>query len=275
MRPRRAEGVGIPVKRCRDCGLVYSDPLPVPHDISDHYGVPPQSYWHEDGSHYRWEPEHFSRQIGAAKRLIAFQPGMTALDIGVGLGKATKSLAFAGFDVWGCEPSEPFRAKAIEMMGIDPARIQFTTVEEAHYPAAFFDFITFGAVLEHLYDPKAALDRAIGWLKPGGVLQVEVPNSNWLIAKLLNVYFRLRGTNYVTNISPMHSPFHLYEFTLDSFRDFEVAEHWFDPCNTIYFSKPFERVVQRYMKATDTGMQLNVFLRKRLDHGLANESVTQ
>ena len=29
----------------------------------------------------------------------------------------------------------------------------------------------------------------------------------------------MRGTNYVTNISPMHSPFHLYEFGLKSFEE--------------------------------------------------------
>lgn len=199
---------------------------------------------------------------------------MTALDIGVGLGKATKSLAVAGFEVWGCEPSEQFRAKAIEIMELDEQRIQLSTVEDAEYPPAYFDFITFGAVLEHIYDPKAALDKALGWLKPGGVIQVEVPNSDWLIARLVNRYFRLRGTNYVTNISPMHPPFHLYEFTLDSFKDFSIAEHWFQACNPVHVpTAALQNLFQRYMDKTNTGMQLTVFLRSRSTQDAEGEPV--
>ncbi len=88
-----------------------------------------------------------------------------------------------------------------------------SSVEDADFPARSFDFITFGAVLEHLYSPSLALSRALGWLRPGGIIQAEVPSSDHLLSKLLNFYFRLRGTNYVTHLSPMHPPFHLYEFS--------------------------------------------------------------
>ena len=91
-----------------------------------------------------------------------------------------------------------------------------------------FDFITFGAVLEHLYDPAFALDRAMKWLKPGGIIQAEVPSADHLMSKLLNFYFKLRGTNYVTHISPMHSPFHLYEFTPRSFARFDLVHHRYE-----------------------------------------------
>jgi 2-polyprenyl-3-methyl-5-hydroxy-6-metoxy-1,4-benzoquinol methylase len=43
------------------------------------------------------------------------------------------------------------------------------------FPEAHFDFITFGAVLEHLYDPSMSIHKAMSWLKPSGIMHIEVP----------------------------------------------------------------------------------------------------
>src|SRR5205085_2091982 len=123
LHPKKKSGISVSVKKCTNCSLIYSSPQPIPFDIQDHYGTPPEN---------------------------------------------------------------------------------------------FFDFITFGAVLEHLYHPAACLEKALQWLKPEGILQVEVPSSKHLVSKLINIYFTLIGTNFVTNISPMHAPFHMYEFSLKS-----------------------------------------------------------
>src|SRR5258705_68737 len=124
----------------------------------------------------------------------------------------------SGYDVFGFEPSVTFYQKAIEKMKIAPEKLKLGMIEEVDYPDNFFDFITFGAVLEHLYDPAAAIKKALKWVKPGGLIHIEVPSSKYLIPRIFNFYFRLRGTNYVNNLSPMHKPFHLYEFDLDSFK---------------------------------------------------------
>ncbi|HET9336713.1 MAG TPA: class I SAM-dependent methyltransferase [Sphingomicrobium sp.] len=257
--PGKTEGIAVPIKRCLDCGLIYSDPQPIPDSLSDHYGVPPEDYWRAEAIK-SWNPAYFDRQIKAAKELISFSPGMKALDIGVGLGKAMKSLSEAGFDTWGIEPSSPFRLRAIDTLGINPDRIQQSPMEEADYPDHFFDFITFGAVLEHLYDPHAALRRALNWLKPGGVIHAEVPNSDHLIAKVINLFFRLRGTNYVTHLSPMHPPYHLHEFTLASFKDFDVVRHWIEVCTIFHLPKFLHPPLRWWMKRTRTGMQITIFV---------------
>jgi 2-polyprenyl-3-methyl-5-hydroxy-6-metoxy-1,4-benzoquinol methylase len=265
--PRQAEGIAVPVKRCRRCGLVFSDPQPVPDDLSAHYGIPPEDYWRPE--QFAWTPAYFSGEIDTAKRLLHFTPGMKALDVGVGAGLAMTSLNRAGFDTWGIEPSAPFRDKAVEMMAIDPERIQLAPMEQAEFEPGTFDFITFGAVLEHLYSPSRALERALSWLKPGGLIQLEVPSSNRLMATLINAYFRLRGTNFVTNISPMHPPFHLFEFTLDSFRHnaerlaYEVAEHEYRVCEISRVPRVLHPLFRWWMERTDTGMQLTVYLRKK------------
>lgn len=258
MRPRTASGIAVPVKQCRECGLIFSDPQPIPERLSDHYDVPPEEYWHSAALE---APDgYFADEIATAKRLLSFTPGMTALDIGAGLGNAMRSLAAAGFDTWGIEPAEPFYRRAIER--VDPARLSLTTIENADFPADSFDFITFGAVLEHLYSPSASLAKALHWLKPGGIIQAEVPNARHFVAALINLYFKLRGTTYVTHISPMHSPFHLYEFTLDSFRKYKVAEHKFAVCEISYFPRLLHPPLRWWMDRTDTGMQLTVYLTK-------------
>lgn len=264
-RPKSKTGIAVSVCRCRGCGLVFPNPLPRPQNLSDHYGVPPEGYWK---SHYFENTEHYYvRQIAHAKLHLAFHEGMTALDVGVGIGKAATALAQAGFDVWGIEPSEPFRAKALEFTGLPPERIRLASVEEADFPEESFDFITFGAVVEHLFDPSIAIARSLAWLKPNGVIHIEVPSSDWLVSKIINSYFRLIGTNFVTNISPMHVPFHTHEFTLDSFRrngalnGYEVADHYYDVCSIMHMPRIVHPLLRFIMDRTDMGMQLTVWLR--------------
>jgi ubiquinone/menaquinone biosynthesis C-methylase UbiE len=210
----------------------------------------------------------FQTRSGGAKELLRFEPGMKALDIGAGQGKAMIALRRAGFDVYGVEPSETFRAKTLAEMDIPQERLQLASVESVALPESEFDFVTFGAVLEHLQEPGKAINRAMRWLKPGGVLQAEVPSSDWLVARMANVFFRLHGLNYVSNLSPMHAPFHLYEFGLESFRKhaknggYEVARYQYHVCSLYHVPKLVQPLLRAFMKVTDTGMQLTVWLRK-------------
>ncbi|MCX7764845.1 MAG: class I SAM-dependent methyltransferase [Bacteroidia bacterium] len=131
---------------------------------------------------------------------------LRALDIGSEMGKLFYVLEREGFETWGIEPSPTFRKRAIELGFAPPDRLILASVEEAEFPPEHFDFITFSAVFEHLYYPGEVLRKVLRWLKPDGVIHVEVPSANWLIAKLLNTYYRLIGTDYTTHLSPMHPP---------------------------------------------------------------------
>jgi hypothetical protein len=106
------------------------------------------------------------------------------------------------------------------------------------------------------------------WLKPGGLMQIEVPSSDWLINKIFNFVYKIQGLDYVANISPMHEPFHLYEFGINSFRahakkhGYELAFHEYYVCQT-FMPKFTDFILKPYMKATNKGMQLTVWLRKK------------
>lgn len=266
-RPKTKTGISVSIIKCTNCGLIYSNPQPIPFDLQDHYGTPPEEYWKEE--YFVWQPTYFSSQIEEAKKLLDFKSGMKALDIGAGLGKAMLSMQSKDFDVYGLEPSIPFYERAISKMGIDKEKLKLGAIEDLDYELEFFDFITFGAVFEHLYEPSICLEKALSWLKPNGIIHIEVPSSKWLLPKFMNFYFNLIGTNYVTNLSPMHTPFHLHEFDLKSFNklseklNFKVENYRYDVCSIYYFPKIFHGLLRSYMKATNKGMQLTVYLRKQ------------
>ncbi len=264
--PAGKTGITTTICKCRNCGLIYSNPQPIPINIQDHYGIPPEDYWKDD--YFKVDENYFKGEIKIVKKLLDFKPGMKSLDIGAGLGKQMITLSKAGFDTYGFEPSEPFYKRAISQMGIHSKKLKKAMIEDIEYPKNYFDFISFGSVLEHLYNPSYSIIKALKWLKPNGIIHIEVPSSDWLVNKIINLFYKIKLTDYVGNISPMHEPFHLYEFALKSFKyhaiknSYKIAYYEYYVCQT-YMPKFFDKILTPYMKKTNTGMQLCVWLQKK------------
>lgn len=263
--PAKKRGISTTIFQCMVCGLIFSNPQPIPINLQDHYGVPPENYWKPE--YFKHDDHYFSEQIGIIHRMMNNAQGLTSLDIGAGLGKQMRALSKAGFDAFGFEPSQPFYERALSKMGISPDKLKRGSIEDVDYQNEFFDFISFGAVLEHLHNPSWSLKKAFQWLKVGGIMHVEVPNSDWLINRLVNIVYKLRGLDYVGNLSPMHEPYHLYEFSLKSFEihsqhnNYKIEFHQYHVCET-YMPKILDLVLLPLMHKTNTGMQLTVWLRK-------------
>ncbi len=265
-RPRNKKGTTTKIFRCMNCGLIFSNPMPVPVDLAALYDVPPETYWKEE--YFRFDPNYFSLETRRLRTLIPSFTGKKALDIGAGIGKCMIVLEKEGFEAHGIEPSRSFYDKAISAMGIPAKRLRNENLETVEYEEKFFDFITFGAVLEHLQDPSASILRAMKWLKPGGIIHIEVPSSRWFVHKLANLYYSIFSQGFVANLSPMHPPYHLYEFSFDSFRKhakqngYAITFHEYFVCET-YAPRWLDPLLKRYMKWTHSGMQLSVWLCKR------------
>jgi SAM-dependent methyltransferase len=264
LRPRKRVGVTSTVVRCQDCGLIFTNPQPVPASVSDHYEKEPEEYWRPD--HLPSADANVGIPLDQFRRLHSSDGRqLLALDVGAGLGHEMLRLTAAGFDTWGLEPSAAFRERAIAG-GVSADRLQLGTVESAVYDLHSFDLVSFGGVLEHVYDPAAVIEQALTWLAPGGLVFAEVPSARWLMARLLNAAYRLQGLDYVTNLSPMHDPFHLYEFTVEAFRrhgeraGYTVPEVTTLPCET-FLPQRVEPFAQRVMELTGTGLQLQVWMR--------------
>lgn len=260
----------VQVNRCRSCETVFPNPLPVPQAITDHYGVPAEDYWKP--SYFNVQEDYMRAIIAQAKRYLAADPARpqpwTALDVGAGIGKAVVAFNRAGFDAYGLEPSPQFRAKALEKMGIAEDRLIESTAEAAPFEAEMFDFVNLAAVLEHVMDPVLVLRRCIAWLKPGGVLFVDVPSSYWFMARLMRRYYGLRGRRWTVNLSPMHKPYHVYEFAKKSFEVMlkdqpATVLHATYCANVSYAPVPIRALLAAWMARTGTGMQLDLWVQKQ------------
>ncbi len=262
--PKNKVGFSVSIMRCGNCGLIYPYPLPIPESIDDHYGIPPESYWTK--AYLEVDKNYYAGYLNLLEKVFNIESGMKALDIGAGTGKCMVALERRGFDVYGIEPSSTFYEHTQGNYNFPKDKFFNKSVETAQFENDFFDHITFGAVLEHLYDPYDAIKKALSWTKKGGVVAIEVPNSDWVAAKLYNSIYKLKGSEYVANLSPMHEPFHIYEFTLKSFEvasktlPFEVALHTYFPGET-YGPKILQKIIKKRAKG-DKAMQLYVLLRK-------------
>lgn len=263
--PDRKTGITTTIMRCKDCGLIFSNPMPVPVNMQDHYGVEAEAYWQPE---YLKTPAFaYKKELEKIKKIIGDDVKIKSLDIGAGFGVYMKACEDAGFDAYGCEPSEPFYKMAIEKMNISPDHLMLSSVENLSWPDETFHFISMGAVLEHLADPAMALKRCMKMLKTEGVINIIVPSSDWLTAKLFDHYYKLTCKKYTNHLSPMHSPFHLFEFSLKSFdalsneAGFRIIEHDYDVCQT-YLPRGIDFVAKAHMHKFNKGMELRVSLQK-------------
>lgn len=103
------------------------------------------------------------------------------LDVGCAYGFIMEVARERGWQVAGIEPAEAVAASAASRLGAPVA----TDLVSAGLPAASFDAVLVWDVIEHLPDPRRALDEVARVLRPGGVLSVVTPDIGSLAARLL------------------------------------------------------------------------------------------
>lgn len=99
-------------------------------------------------------------------------------------------------------------------------------------------------------------------------MHIEVPSSGYLMNKLMNFFYRITGNNYVTNLCPMHVPFHLYEFSYKSFSNlseklkYKIVKHEYFSGEILFGIRLLHPVLKTLMNWTNSGMQLTVWIKK-------------
>lgn len=172
---------------CRGCGLVSHHPLPDPEEVAAFYAT-----------RYRvaykggWEPKrkHALRAlrgaIARAGRLAPLLPaGGRVLDVGASSGEFTYVMQRAGFAARGIEPNQGYGEFARRTYGV---AVETGGLAEAAVAPASLDLVTLNHVLEHLADPWDALRRIGGWLAPGGLLFIEVPDLSGVRKQAANTF---------------------------------------------------------------------------------------
>ena len=169
--PRRFE-----LLRCMDCASAFTA------------GDPPGQEAYQQGVYRPGEPRA-AALLRRLQRVAAVQPvrlleaagvGRAArvLDAGAGRGRLVAELARRGHQAYGIEPSARSREPALAA-GLD---VRDEAIGD--HEASELDAVVLWHVLEHVDEPRAALERARGWLRPGGLMLLGVPNRASLQARI-------------------------------------------------------------------------------------------
>ena len=150
---------------------------------------------------HRWAAPLLRTYDAQRLRLLAphIAPGARLLDVGAGRGRFVAAAAAAGYRASGLEPS----ARGVDAARALGADVRPGDVETADVEPGSLDAITMWHVLEHLADPGAALARVAGWLAPGGVLLLGVPNLAGLQARIgAGRWYHLDVPRHRTHFTP-------------------------------------------------------------------------
>ncbi|MBN1586575.1 MAG: methyltransferase domain-containing protein [Candidatus Omnitrophica bacterium] len=177
---------GLTVVRCKQCGLMYTNPRDVSEATGDFFEQTlsgPEALDADEAM--MWDASRRARYDEMLKRLAGFRGPGRHLDVGCGLGYFCQAAEENGWESYGVDPSRRSCVEAAKGLGM--GRVFVGTLEDLPGDAGPFDLISFWDVLEHLRDPANTLKQAHALLAPGGVLFAEVPNTSFHL-----VYNRIR-----------------------------------------------------------------------------------
>ena len=198
---------GYNIVQCNVCGMVYVNPRLSQQAINDFYH---EDYFHGKGFdksiEYKKEFERLSKQtelsdwdVAAIKELLKTETSDSKpnlLDIGCGMGLFLWKAKNAGFNVEGIELSS-YAADFVQSLDIKiiGKSIYDTTLKEESY-----DAIVMKEVIEHLPNPRLALEKIYKALKKGGLLFMTTGNYGSPERKLKGknwFYFMPEGHIYI------------------------------------------------------------------------------
>lgn len=167
--------------------MIYASPVPPDMASGAYYDQQAAAYYlSPDKLQGDYADVRFERELRWFRR---FCTAGSVLDVGCSTGAFLYQLnrRFPGdYRVLGTDASGPALDYA-ETRGVPVVRGDFL---KNQFPAGPFDAITFWAVLEHLAEPRAFLERAAALLKPGGRCVILVPNWESLAVRVLRARYR-------------------------------------------------------------------------------------
>lgn len=198
-RDKLDDELGFGIWQCRDCGLVYVSPQPCAEELPRFYEemYPDADEATVAARGFGWVERHIAAIVARRK-----PKGGRFLEVGCGYGALLEALSTQPLELHGLELSET--AAAYARARVPAASIQTGPIEDAAFPPASFNVIALIAVLEHVKDPRAVLERLAALLAPGGLLIVQVPYPRPYIT-LKRIFPRLPVS--------FEAPRHLYGFS--------------------------------------------------------------
>lgn len=162
--------LGFRYVMCHTCSTLFVNPRPTPAMLKEFYLNSPSSrYWIEKFfrpvAEARREKIFYPRANYVAERLLALL-GETVGDVGAGFGLFLEELSklWPNARMVAIEPSSEMAA-ICRSKGLD---VLESTIEDLGGSDGQFGLLTAFELLEHLYDPRALVEKAYRLLHPGG-----------------------------------------------------------------------------------------------------------
>jgi len=173
------------VVRCRECGLVYTNPRPV-IDVLTHAYEEDYAALHQDEKLLQQRRASYRREVAEILRRAR---GGRLLDVGCGTGEFL-TLLRDHFELHGVDVSASYVRYGREQLGLH--NLRHGQLSQVAYPADYFDVVQMRGVVQHLPDPLGEVREACRVTRPGGLLVVSAtPNIASLCARLYRDRFRL------------------------------------------------------------------------------------
>lgn len=184
-------GENFAVRRCRNCGLAFT--MPMPADLDRYY---PQSYRQYSGLAMSVLHSLYVRRVH--RWLSAFSRPGSALEVGCGNGWMLGVIKARGWKATGTERDAETATQAAAASGVPVVAGGL----EALSAEPSFDLIILFHVLEHLPDPRATVRQCAALLRPGGRLIIGVPNlASWQSRAFGRFWFHLDVPRHLTHFS--------------------------------------------------------------------------
>jgi 2-polyprenyl-3-methyl-5-hydroxy-6-metoxy-1,4-benzoquinol methylase len=193
------------IEQCQVCGFRATNPRPAQNEIERYYKS-------EDYISHNTAKISFTTLLYKSARFFSVRSkfriidswasGNRLLDIGCGTGEVLNYAGKKKYRVRGVELNDGARNVARQKYNLDVVK----SLEEFPEKDGRFDVITLWHVLEHFYDPGAALRSIHDMLEPTGIAIIALPNSDSWDAK-----------HYGGHWAAYDLPRHLSHFTRSTF----------------------------------------------------------
>jgi SAM-dependent methyltransferase len=174
---------GLTMRRCERCQHLFVSPRLPESAVPDLYG---NAYWEEYsiaiGSPtlaQRVEFDYRNAFYKLRRDVLPFRTSGRLVDVGASNGGLVRAANESGFVACGVEPSPDICALARDAHGVE---MHCGDIRTLPFADGSFDVVTMHDVLEHVFDPIGTLQACRRVLAPGGLLVVEMPSGDSVLA---------------------------------------------------------------------------------------------
>ena len=172
-----------PLSKCSNCHSVYRTVFPTGDELQEIYGSNYYDSWNieaDTDAFWQMKVRNCTSYLMAIERYAAGQEERTLLDVGCAHGFMLDAAVTRGYAPSGLEISPA--GDVARKRGFN---VVTSNLEDDPFPPESFDVVTMIDVIEHLSDPRGAIQSVWKMLKPGGLIFVVTPDIASVAARIL------------------------------------------------------------------------------------------